>query len=271
MVSRSVGSGHGFTRALYGGALLLLALGLGGWAAARLQEDVAVAPAEQAASYMEQGGELAPDRLRPLAAAADLATGCRTGIRRAAVTLHLSGLDVSDGPSAAAAFAPSIRAITAALHCSPLDGNLWLRLAGVEAAADAPLGQVVQALRMSYWTAPNEGWVMLPRIVFAAPLQAAGVPLLAAEFGDDLRNTVLYGASEDVVALRAMLPDALQPKVDRLVAALPETHRSALDDAFARAGGMSAADLYRRRWGNPNLAIFRPDARDGNAAPQNSK
>jgi hypothetical protein len=222
---------------------------------------------------VEQGGELAPDRIAPLAAAADQVAGCPMAVRRAAVTLHLAALDAaaSDGALPPRRLAPTTAAITAALRCSPLDGNLWLRLAMVKAAENAPLAEVVRALEVSYWTAPSEGWVILARTKFVAPLRAAGVPLLATEFGDDLRNLVLYGATEDIVATRAELPAALAPKFDRLVARVPEPRHTAIENAVALARGVSPADLFHRRWANPNLTVFRPEPVDPDADPPNPK
>src|ERR1700731_1466994 len=46
------------------------------------------------------------------------------------------------------------------LSCNPPDGSAWLRCAKVEVLRSGPVPRAIDALGLSYWSAPGESWVV---------------------------------------------------------------------------------------------------------------
>lgn len=77
------------------------------------------------------------------------------------------------------------------LTCFPTDGNAWLWRAKLLRATAAPSAKVLASARISYWLAPAERWIMLPRFAFVAPLMTStDFVSLRTAFELDLGNLV---------------------------------------------------------------------------------
>jgi hypothetical protein len=90
--------------------------------------------------------------------------------------------------------------LRAGLRCFPRDGNLWLRLAMVEFARAGPTDDIELMLRLSASAAPYEGWILVPRIAFAAKVLDFRLGLREM-LQKDVRSLVLYGRPAEVGAL----------------------------------------------------------------------
>lgn len=74
-----------------------------------------------------------------------------------------------------------------AAQFSPLRGDVWLLLAATEGRFDGQRGKTLSLLRMSYYTAPNEPSLFLPRTEIAFRAAAAQDPELAEMVARDIR------------------------------------------------------------------------------------
>lgn len=157
--------------------------------------------------------------------ALDRATAdCGDSFTRASLTIHLATLEAaSENDDAAAIGVARKNALRAAEHrllCNPLDGNAWLRYAVVKSRGGGDPASVVEDLRMSYWTAPSEGWILEPRLVFATGLSLSGVGGFEMEYLSDLRLYVSFEPASRVaaafVATSAIVRRRLRPLIDEL-------------------------------------------------------
>jgi hypothetical protein len=74
---------------------------------------------------------------------------------------------------------------------SPLNSRMWLVLAMARAAQHSAIANVAAALKMSYYTAPNDVTIMEPRLLFSVQLDFASDPELTAAIRRELRNIFL--------------------------------------------------------------------------------
>ena len=102
-----------------------------------------------------------------------LISSCRPDIVEAAATLVLSNLDAApeEGPEEGktemdASLNEADHRLKVLLACSPTDGNLWARLAMVEALLDAPGKRVGRMLQMSAELSPFEPGALHARLAF---------------------------------------------------------------------------------------------------------
>lgn len=167
-------------------------------------------------------------------------TDCGDAFTRANVTVHLASLDAAgerkDRAATDRARDAALRAIEHRLVCNPLDGNAWLRYAIVKARGDGPIGPAIDDLKLSYWTAPSEAWILEPRLAFATPLYVAGVTGFETEYLEDLRRFISFEpagrVAEAFVANAEPVRDRMRPFVD----ALPDARRKAVVEAIDGLG-----------------------------------
>ena len=168
------------------------------------------------------------------------AVDCGDPFTRASLTVNLAALDAAtkgiDVPLADAAETNAIRAAEHRLECNPLDGNAWLHYAMVEARGKGPVASVVDALRVSYWTAPSEGWVIEPRLAFATNLYLAGVTSFETEYVDDLRRFASFESTSRVAAAFVAVASKLRTQMRPLIDAQPETRKKAILAEIDRLG-----------------------------------
>jgi hypothetical protein len=130
----------------------------------------------------------------------------------------------------------AIRAAEHRLACNPLDGNAWLRYAMVETRGRGPVGSAIDALRVSYWAAPSEGWIIEPRLVFATNLYLAGVTGFETEYLGDLRRFASFESTNRVAAAYVALSSQLGGQFRRQIDAQPQARKKAIVAEIDRLG-----------------------------------
>ncbi|MBV8664219.1 MAG: hypothetical protein JO107_14090, partial [Hyphomicrobiales bacterium] len=130
----------------------------------------------------------------------------------------------------------AIEAVKRRLLCNPLDGNAWLHYATLVARTNAPVNGVVDLLRLSYWTAPSEAWVLSPRLDFATKLYLAGVPGFADEYDADLRRYVANAPANRVAMSYVASEAALRTRLRPLIVAEPDLRAKAIAAEIDRLG-----------------------------------
>ncbi len=165
---------------------------------------------------------------------------CGDSFTRASLTVNLAALDAAttkfDVPMADAAEKNAIRAAEHRLECNPLDGNAWLRYAIVENRGKGPVASVIDDLRLSYWTAPSEAWIIEARLPFATNLTLAGVTGFETEYVDDLRRFVAFESTGRVAAAFVALSSPVRQRVRPLIDAEPESRKKAILAEIDRLG-----------------------------------
>src|SRR5262249_22056924 len=129
---------------------------------------------------------------------------CTRDLLRSAVTIRLARLEGAyrrENPIDWAGLAVEADGLLrTALRCFPPDGNLSLQLAMVEFARAGPTDDVERMVRLSTELAPNEGWILIPRVAFAAKLMDFR-PTVREVLRNDLDTLVLYARPQEVAAL----------------------------------------------------------------------
>jgi hypothetical protein len=205
-------------------ATTLLALILLAWSAATIVVEFQTAPKRAVAELLE-GDPRRPWDLRYLTRvdeALDEDVWCMREAAQSNVTIRLALLDASnrsgDAAQQADALAKARATVRRALQCFPRDGNLWLRLAMIEHAHEGPTRKVGEMLLASFAGAPNDGWVIAPRILFASRMLAGGLASAEDVLRADVATFVAKGQMAEVVGLYLDADTGLR---ERLMAALP--------------------------------------------------
>lgn len=165
---------------------------------------------------------------------------CGNSFTRASLTVNLAALEAAtkalDVSLADAAETNAIRAAEHRLECNPLDGSAWLHYAMLEARGKGPVASVVDALRVSYWTAPSEGWIIEPRLTFATNLTLAGVTGFEMEYLDDLRRFASFELTGQVAAAFVAVASKLRVQMRPLINAQPQARKKAIVAEIDRLG-----------------------------------
>ena len=153
---------------------------------------------------------------------------CTRDLLRSAVTIRLARLEGAyrkENPIDWAGLAIDADGLLrSALRCFPQDGNLWLQLAMVEFARAGPTDDVERMVRLSAEMAPNEGWILLPRVVFAAKLVDFR-PTVREVLRKDVHTLVLYARPQEVAALYLQVGERAREVFDEWLAAPIEPAR----------------------------------------------
>ncbi len=147
---------------------------------------------------------------------------CGDPFTRASLTVNFAALeaatDAFDATLIDVAERNAIRAAEHRLSCNPLDGNAWLRYAMVQTRGKGPVGSAIDALRLSYWTAPSEGWIIEPRLAFATDLRLTGATGFEAEYLGDLGRFTSFESTSRVaaayVAMSSQVRALFHPLID---------------------------------------------------------
>ena len=165
---------------------------------------------------------------------------CGDALTRARLTISLAALDAAGkGFDLALIDAATKTALESARHrlaCDPLDGNAWLRLAMIEVQSSGPAPAAIDALRLSYWSAPSESWVMAARLPFATRLYLAGAPGFESEYLDDLGRFAAYEPSNQVAATYVDTEPRIRSLLHPLIAAQPEKRKKEIVAEIDRLG-----------------------------------
>ena len=77
-------------------------------------------------------------------------------------------------------------ALAAILSIKPLSSRDWLSLSGVQLVTDQPMDDVLESLKLSTLTGPNEGYVMVERGIYGVSLWESLSPDLKSRVANDL-------------------------------------------------------------------------------------
>ena len=76
------------------------------------------------------------------------------------------------------------------LRCHPTDGNAWLIQAQVDHYLRRSIESIDNYVRISYWLAPSEYWIIEKRVALQAPRYEQATTQLIAELGSDIWRLV---------------------------------------------------------------------------------
>jgi hypothetical protein len=216
-------------------ALALIAAALLVRSAAALAAFAANADTRDLAVSIEQGEPADGVYLARFVAAHGLdrpSADCGDAITRSRLTITLAALAAATkGADLAALDAAEKNALQIAgerLRCNPLDGNAWLRFAMVEVQASGPSKQALDALRLSYWAAPAESWIVFARLPFATGLYLAGASGFENEYLEDLRHYVDWERADRVAHTYVATDPRIRALLHPLIAEQPERRRKEL-------------------------------------------
>ena len=77
-------------------------------------------------------------------------------------------------------------ALSAILSIKPLSSRDWLALSGVQLVTDQPMDDVLESLKLSTLTGPNEGYVMVERGIYGVSIWESLSPDLKSRVANDL-------------------------------------------------------------------------------------
>jgi hypothetical protein len=180
------------------------------------------------------------DRFMSPRASAYVGGDCEDAETRAVLTVYLAALDealkAKDLVVINLAQKNAIEAVKHRLTCNPLDGNAWFRYAMLDALMNGPVASVVDELRWSYWSTPNEGWIMEARLPFATMLYLADVSGLEAEFIGDLWRYANYEPEDQVAAIYVKTTPRVKALLRPLIEAQPDARKKAVVAEIDRLG-----------------------------------
>jgi hypothetical protein len=221
-------------------AAITVALIIGTWSLATLVIEAIVAPVRSLAERIETGPPRAStffSAIRRMDTELGAMAVCPRDLVRSAVSIELAALDAvsRDGKSREweAGLAATDRLLRHGLRCFPYDGNLWLRLAMVEYARAGPTRNVADMLKLSANVAPNEAWIIGPRIVFATKLLDFQLESVRGVLEADVRTFTLHAHVSEVGALYIQVGEQGRPIFEQSIALTEGERRHALDKAIA--------------------------------------
>ena len=127
-------------------------------------------------------------------------------------------------------------ALAAILSIKPLSSRDWLALSGVQLVTDQPMDDVLESLKLSTLTGPNEGYVMVERGIYGVSLWESLSPDLKSRVANDLLPILFPRTPEE---------GAEAGKLRALVSAQPQRVRRELREALL-ATGLSPNDIEQR-------------------------
>ena len=101
---------------------------------------------------------------------------------RALRTVLADKIDIADQKAAN----EQREALAAILSIKPLSSRDWLSLSGVQLVTDQPMDDVLESLKLSTLTGPNEGYVMVERGIYGVSLWEFLSPDLKSRVANDL-------------------------------------------------------------------------------------
>jgi hypothetical protein len=165
---------------------------------------------------------------------------CDDALTRARLTVGLAALAAAtkgtDPAQMDAAARNALQIARSRLSCNPLDGNAWLRFSMINVQSSGPSPTAIEALRLSYWCAPNEGWVIKSRLPFATQLYLAGDIEFETEYRDDLQRFATYEPGRQVASTYIATNPRIRTLLHPLIAAQPEERKKEIVAEIDRLG-----------------------------------
>ena len=220
-----------------------ISIALAGWAIVGFRDYTASATVRMLAKAIAEGEQpkvAALDQLHESREFDRILTTCNSANLRALAAIHLKEVDLAyvmaDPPRAERMGAAAGQTIRRALACAPLDGNLWLRWAALQTAQNGPSAATFEAVRLSYWLAPNDGWITRARVDFSSRLYGAGLKDVEAELRSDIRMLVRFDSNNNIADLLETAPESVRPIYREWIAVLPQGKRNSLARTLERRG-----------------------------------
>jgi hypothetical protein len=117
--------------------------------------------------------------------------------------------------------------LSAILSIKPLSPRDWLALSGVQFITDQPMDDVLESLKLSTLTGPNEGYVMVERGIYGVSLWESLSPDLKSRVANDLVPVLFPRTAQE---------GADGGKLRALVSAQPQRVRRELREALLATG-----------------------------------
>jgi hypothetical protein len=106
----------------------------------------------------------------------------------------------------------------------------------IEAQFSGSTPAAIDALRLSYWSAPNESWILGARLPFATRLYLAGVSGFESEYLEDLRRFATFEPAGQVAATYIKTVPRIRALLHSLIEAQPENRKKATVVEIDRLG-----------------------------------
>ena len=185
--------------------------------------------------------KLAPDREGVRAPSNTVSPDLMTSLTRLS---RKDSLDVAasirpDVPDLAVLVAMARRAdeaLIARLSCAPTDGNSWLRHAIMLSLTGAEPHHIEAALRLSYWAAPSEKWIIEARSRFVGARIDAGETGLLTELGGDLWRIAAMFSEPEIAAFFTESGPRTRALMVPFILKEPERRRRAVVEAIDKRG-----------------------------------
>jgi hypothetical protein len=127
-------------------------------------------------------------------------------------------------------------ALAAILSIKPSSSRDWLSLSGLQLVTDQPMDDVLESLKLSTLTGPNEGYIMAERGIYGVSLWLSLSPDLKSRVAKDLLP-LLFPPSP--------VEGAEAGRLQALVSAQPQRVRKELRDALL-GSGVSPNDIQQK-------------------------
>lgn len=155
------------------------------WIDPRVLADVTASPSMQAAEH-----SCLDDASRD-------ALSIRLGALDQAVLSEASDREIRERAAAAS------RAVKQRLRCAPTDGNAWLLRAELLVRQDGGLKKLAPLLNLSYFYAPSEKWIMVPRLRLVGNLIDTARIAIPPQYALDLERFIHLSEPSEIGSLYA--------------------------------------------------------------------
>lgn len=134
------------------------------------------------------------------------AESCLDEASRGALAIRLGTLDqaVLSGASdrqVRALLADADQSVAQRLQCTPTDGNAWLLRAEILTQRGGDMTTLGQLLDLSYFYAPAEKWIMIPRLYLVGRLIDSGRLRVPPQYGLDLDRVIRLSQPSEIASL----------------------------------------------------------------------
>lgn len=132
--------------------------------------------------------------------------GCLEDASRAALEIRLGILDQAILSEASdleirTLVTAAYSAVAQRLYCAPTDGNAWMLRAQLLARQGGDVAMIGKLLDLSYFYAPAEKWIIIPRLRLVGDLIDTGRISAPSQYGLDLDRVIGTSAPQQVATL----------------------------------------------------------------------
>ena len=133
-------------------------------------------------------------------------SSCLDEVSRGVLAVRLGALDQATWSEARDRDIQSLlvaanRAVKHRLQCTPTDGNAWMLLAQIMVQQGGDKASLTRLLDLSYFYAPAEKWIMIPRLRLVGTLVDTGRITLPPQHGLDIERVIRLGEPREIASL----------------------------------------------------------------------